>query len=262
MLAGVEHAAQPRSTAFSSVLKSLWRSAAHFRHTSRRAAKNDPLSPTRLCTRGLEHAQAHLVAHVGALAARRGLRPEHASTLLTQPTVGSAKFATMVDTPSGASAVADVGEDQDRRPRPPRRPVAGRLPCPRRSAARTRRTRSPVPDRTMSSVASLEQSEATSDFEQRPPDSPEPSVFSIFSRMRRSSLCAVMMNDTRGGDAAPVATTRSSEDGERRQRARIPGVGVDHENHRRTRRRQRESCGCTDRGTIPRSRACPCSDSQ
>jgi hypothetical protein len=43
--------ARPSSTAFRSVLKSLCRSDDQRRHTSRRAAKNDPLSPTSVLTR-------------------------------------------------------------------------------------------------------------------------------------------------------------------------------------------------------------------
>ena len=41
----------PSVTAFSSVLKSLCRSVAHRRHTSRRAANSEPLRPTTLLTR-------------------------------------------------------------------------------------------------------------------------------------------------------------------------------------------------------------------
>ena len=86
--------------------------------------------------------------------------------LLTQPTVGSAKFATRLDTPPGASAVA---VSLKIRISPDAASTASFCAAsfPRRSRVLTRRTRSPN-ERAISSVASVDPSEATM-ISSRPP---------------------------------------------------------------------------------------------
>jgi hypothetical protein len=79
--------------------------------------------------------------------------------LLAQPTVGSAKFATIVVTPSPASAVA-TSEKIRISPEADWTASPWAASFPRRSPARTSRTRGEY-SRTMPSVPSDEQSEAT-----------------------------------------------------------------------------------------------------
>jgi hypothetical protein len=79
--------------------------------------------------------------------------------LLTQPTVGSAKFATMLDTPSAASAV-DTSLKTRISPVAASTASCCAASFPLRSAAGRPAPGSPNP-RAMSSVASVDQSDAT-----------------------------------------------------------------------------------------------------
>ena len=95
----------PFRTVFSRVLKSLGRSTGQGSHTSRRAAKNDPLRPTTDPTRDSSGAKEHLVPDVGPFAAGLTVRAEHLVHAGDAADPGSAKFATMFRTPPGSRRV-------------------------------------------------------------------------------------------------------------------------------------------------------------
>ena len=106
--------------------------------------------------------------------------------LLTQPTVGSAKFATMLDTASGDKRRRDVAEDQDLARRGLERELLRRfLAAP---FARADQPHASSYSRAMSSVRVGRAVGGDDDLEAATPGSPGVSVFSILARSRCSSL--------------------------------------------------------------------------
>src|SRR5215467_6108988 len=160
MLSGSDIPLKPALTLLSKVLKSLCRSGAQFRHTSRRAAKNDPLSPTKLLA--FVSSRRNNISYL-TYAPSPLTQPSwftKRSTLLTQPTVGSAKLLTIEVSAFGGRVVATSENTRISLV------VEATANCwaaslPPFCGKRASRTPEASNDCTISSVRSVEQSEAT-----------------------------------------------------------------------------------------------------